>query len=261
MPSFTAARHNYALVLHRLGRSVEALRELDTLLAEQPNNPAYRTLKAAALARVGDYEGAAAIYEKLSADTGNAKQWMSYGHTLKTLGRNDRMLAAYRKAVELMPGLGEAWWSLANLKTFRFEPADMAAMHEQLRRPDLAPGDRAGFQFALGKAYEDAGDYERSWEQYAKANAAMRIHSTYNPEAHTAAVKEAEHRVRRTVADIGCDDHVRPTPARHEGQVANAVQPVEAVRDGGHGGRVAVDPQLQHVARMFCERSDGPAKP
>jgi hypothetical protein len=62
-------------------------------------------------------------------------------------------------------------------------------MHEQLRRPDLAPGDRAGFQFALGKAYEDAGDYERSWEQYAKANAAMRIHSTYNPEAHTAAVK------------------------------------------------------------------------
>ena len=50
---------------------------------------------------------------------------------LKTVGRQDEGIAAYRKAIELKPTLGEAWWSLANLKTVKFDEADVAAMERR----------------------------------------------------------------------------------------------------------------------------------
>ena len=59
---------------------------------------------------------------------------MSYGHTLKTAGKQDESVTAYRKSIELTPGLGEAWWSLANLKTLRFTEADIERMRGQLER-------------------------------------------------------------------------------------------------------------------------------
>jgi tetratricopeptide (TPR) repeat protein len=189
-PDFTAARSEYARQLGEMNRYAAALAELDTLLAEEPGNPHFREMKARILAIIGENELSVPMWEALAKENPNRPEsWVNYGDGLRVTGSPAESIAAYRRAIACRPSYGQAYWSLANLKTFRFEPADMAAMHEQLRRPDLAPGDRAGFQFALGKAYEDAGDYERSWEQYAKANAAMRIHSTYNPEAHTAAVK------------------------------------------------------------------------
>jgi tetratricopeptide (TPR) repeat protein len=181
MPSFSAARHNYALVLHRQAKSKEALVHLDLLLTQYPNNPAYRTLKAAALASVGDYEGTAAIYEKLLRDQpAQARQWMSYGHALKTLGRSDSVIAAYRKSVELIPHLGEAWWSLANLKTFRFSDADVRIMRKQLERSDIAAEDRFHLHFALGKALEDAGHYEESFAHYEQGNSQRRASIAYD---------------------------------------------------------------------------------
>ena len=81
---------------------------------------------------------------------------LSYGHMLKTLGRQTEGIAAYRRAIELEPTLGEAWWSLANLKTVRFDEADMAAMEAALGSPDLNDDDRFHLEFALGKALHDA---------------------------------------------------------------------------------------------------------
>ena len=189
-PDFTAARSEYARELGDMNRYAAALAELDTLLADDPNNPHFREMKARILAIVGENAQSVPMWEALAKENPDRPEsWVNYGDGLRITGSPKEAIAAYRRAIACRPSYGQAYWSLANLKTFRFEAADMAAMHEQLRRPDLAPGDRAGFQFALGKAYEDAGDYERSWEQYAKANAAMRIHSTYNPEAHSAAVR------------------------------------------------------------------------
>src|ERR1700753_4087596 len=62
-PSFTAARHNYALVLHRQNKFVEALREVDTVLGVEPGQPAADSLKAAILARIGELDGSIEIYD------------------------------------------------------------------------------------------------------------------------------------------------------------------------------------------------------
>jgi tetratricopeptide (TPR) repeat protein len=180
-PSFAPARHNYASVLLRQSKPREALVQADFLLKSAPRNPGYRALRAATLSQLGDYAQSSESYRSLLQDFPNQpKGWMSYGHTLKTLGRQDRGIEAYRKAIAQLPGLGEAWWSLANLKTFRFTPADIETMRAQAARPDLAHDDRLHFEFALGKALEDAGEYGESFAHYEKANALRRQSLPYH---------------------------------------------------------------------------------
>jgi tetratricopeptide (TPR) repeat protein len=188
-PDFTAARSEHAKQLAEMNRYAAAQAELDRLLAEDPANPLFRQMKAGVLGNIGDNAESTALYEALAKENPDrADCWVSYGHALRVSGSSKQSIAAYRRAIAIRPSCGQAYWSLANLKTFRFEPGDIPAMHEQLLRSDLSPSDRAGFQFALGKAYEDLGDYARSWEQYATVNAAMRLNSGYNPDALTAAV-------------------------------------------------------------------------
>ncbi len=170
-PSFSAARHNLSLVLHRQHKPTQALVEINRLLEGEPRNPGYRNLKAAILSAIGEYGQSIELYSDVLAEYPNqAKAWMSYGHALKTAGRLDDSLNAYHKSIALMPQLGEAYWSLANTKTFRFSPSDMDNMRAQLKRNDLSDEDRYHFEFALGKALEDVRLYAESFEHYASGN-------------------------------------------------------------------------------------------
>lgn len=180
-PSFAAARHNYALVLHRQNKPVEALREIESLLAQDARNPGYQNLKAAILARIGELAQSIELYEQvLAANPRQPKIWMSYGHTLKTEGREADSIAAYKNSIELQPSLGEAYWSLANLKTVRFVPAQLDAMRTQLARGDLSDDDRLHLHFAMGKALEDSGEYAASFEHYAQGNRIRRAGVRYS---------------------------------------------------------------------------------
>jgi tetratricopeptide (TPR) repeat protein len=171
-PGFREARQHYALVLHREQHAQEALAQLDILLADDASNPGCRTLKAAILCRLGEYDAGIALYEAILDEyPNNARVWMSHGHALKTAGRQDEAIAAYRRSIALDPGFGEAYWSLANLKTFRFGEDEIAAMRMQLARGDLADEHRFHFDFALGKALEDRADYADSFAHYAAGNA------------------------------------------------------------------------------------------
>lgn len=188
-PGFTAARANRAIVLYRLNRPADAIEELDLLLAEDPDNPGHANLKAAALGRIGGFDGAIAIYEKLvERSGGQPKLWMSYGHMLKTVGRQADGIAAYRRALDLAPGLGEVWWSLANLKTVRFDDEDLAAMRAALDGGALTQEDRWHLDFALGKALEERGDADAAFAHYAAANALRRTHIAYDAAETTAFV-------------------------------------------------------------------------
>ncbi|MBS0273992.1 MAG: sulfotransferase [Proteobacteria bacterium] len=180
-PSFAAARNNYASILYRNSKPQAAVEQTNILLAKDPRNPGYRAIKAAALSLVGEYEEAVKTFEGLlKSHPDQPKAWMSYGHVLKTMGRQADSIAAYRRAIAQLPSLGEAYWSLANLKTFRFMPEDIAAMRKQLARSDLMDEDRFHFDFALGKALEDAGDYAPSFAHYEKANALRRKSLPYH---------------------------------------------------------------------------------
>ncbi|MEQ1541815.1 MAG: sulfotransferase [Novosphingobium sp.] len=185
-PAFTAARANLALVLYRQNRPDEAIDELNRVIAEEPDNPGHSNLKAAAFGRIGEFDDAIALYDKVLSQAPNQPRvWMSYGHMLKTVGRLDDGIAAYRRALAIMPALGEAWWSLANLKTVRFDDADIAAMEGALARGDIADDDRFHLDFALGKALEDRGQTEPAFAHYAAANDLRRAQLSHSAEETT----------------------------------------------------------------------------
>lgn len=180
-PSFAAARHNYAIILLRRNKPEESAAQVAALLKADPKNPNFLVLKAAALVRIGGYEDAIAIYEKLLKEyPRQPKSWMSFGHALKTVGRTAESIEAYRTSIRMLPNLGEAYWSLANLKTFKFTEADIEAMNVQLARGDLDETDRLHLHFALGKAYEDLQRYEDSFRHYEQGNAIGQQRSNYD---------------------------------------------------------------------------------
>ena len=192
-PGFVAARHNYAIVLHRQNKPVEALREVDLLLAAEAHHPGYNNLKAAILTRIGDYDQSIELYSRVLAEwPRQPKIWMSYGHALKTRGRETDSIRAYETSLELEPSLGEAYWSLANLKTVRFTPAQIESMRTQLARPELAAEDRFHLHFALGKALEDAGAYPESFEHYSRGNTLRRAAIHYRPQEMTEHVRRCK---------------------------------------------------------------------
>src|SRR6185295_8119747 len=103
---------------------------------------------------------------------------LTYGHMLNSVGRLQESIDAYRRAIDLDPRLGEAWWSLANLKTFRFSEDDIATMERTLQLEDLKDNDRFHVEFALGKAFHDLGRSDEAFAHYAAGNALRR---TYHP--------------------------------------------------------------------------------
>jgi tetratricopeptide (TPR) repeat protein len=191
-PAFREARQNYALVLHRSNQPERALAEIEKLLAADGGNPGYRNLKAVILSGIGEYERAIALFGQLAAEyPSHGKLWLSYGHTLKTAGKQADSIAAYRRCLALDPSFGEAWWSLANLKTVRFDDADVAAMHAQLARTDLDDANRHHLDFALGKALEDRAEYADSFTHYARGNALRRKAIPYSADLTHARLKRA----------------------------------------------------------------------
>jgi len=192
-PGFGAARHNFAMVLHRQNKPEAALEQVDRLLIDDPRNPGYRNLKAAILGRVGEYAASIEHYRSVLADYPNqAKVWMSLGHALKTAGNHAESIDAYLKTIERAPHLGEAYWSLANLKTFRFSPAQTQTMREQLAGTALSPDDRFHFEFSLGKALEDAGEYAESFEHYREGNHLRRQMIRYDADENHAHVERSK---------------------------------------------------------------------
>src|ERR1700730_5287041 len=186
-PGFNAARYNYAMALYRLNKNVAALQQIDILTTSEPRNSGYRNLKAVVLANIGDYQESLEIYaDVLAKHPDQARIWMSYGHALATAGRQQDSVAAYRSCIGLAPTLGEPYYSLANLKTFRFCEAEVQTLRTHLTSGDITNEDRAHFHFAIGKALEDSGSYAESFEHYAQGNELRRAVVGYDPDATTA---------------------------------------------------------------------------
>ena len=186
-PSFDGARFDYANVLFRRQKGAEAMAQLEPLLRGQPDNAAYRNLMAACQALTGEHERAVAGYRTLlTTFEGQPKIWLNLGHAQRTVGRPVEAAAAYKRAIELAPGLGEAYWSLANLKVASFTPDEEGAMSGQLERNDLPRDDRLHLHFALGKALEDRGQAQDAFAHYAAGARLRREDETYDAEAVTA---------------------------------------------------------------------------
>lgn len=184
-PDFHAARANYVTVLHRQSKFDTALVEAERVIAAEPDDYGHLASKAAVLVRTGGYDEAITLYRRILArHPDQPRLWISLGHVLKTVGAQADSIAAYRVAIGRSATLGDAWWSLANLKTVRFDEADIAAMTTAIGQTTII-GDRYHLHFALGKAFEDAGAWERSFAHYAEGNRLRRAELPYNADRTT----------------------------------------------------------------------------
>lgn len=191
-PDFVAAQYSYVRALLSQNKVEQAHARLDQLLAQDPDNPGHRNLKAVAYMLVGDYANTVIEYEKvLKSEPKAPGPWMAHAVSLRTLGRYEESVAAYRDIIAKFPRFGEAYWSLANLKTFRFAPAEVEAMRSLLQREDVTVESKTHIRFALGKALEDSGQYAEAFEQYREANSIRRATMEYNSELTTAYISNS----------------------------------------------------------------------
>jgi predicted Zn-dependent protease len=192
-PGYAAARHDLARLLYQQQRVAEALAHIERLLAADPKNPKYLALKALSMRFVGRGAESISLMEHVVAEhPEDAQGWLVYGNLLREMGEQARSIEAYRQSIAAQPGFGEGYWALANLKTFRFTAEDIASMEERLARSPAFGYSRKHFEFALGKAFEDAGRFEASFEHYARGNEQQRYTLEYDPAASTAYVQSSK---------------------------------------------------------------------
>jgi tetratricopeptide (TPR) repeat protein len=179
-PNYGAARQEYAAALAELHRHEEARREIEGLLREDPQNRELRMLDAYNCVGLGEHERAIELYSALLTGTpDDAEVHLSIAHAQKTLGRPSEAIESYRRAADCRPQFGDAYWSLANLKTYRFTDAEISRLRLAQQTPAGEAADRYHLAVALAKALEDRGEFAESFRHYELGNALKRAESDY----------------------------------------------------------------------------------
>ncbi|GAA0298755.1 tetratricopeptide repeat-containing sulfotransferase family protein [Sphingomonas oligophenolica] len=186
-PDYNAARLDYAMVLLQQQKHREAQQEAEHLLEHDPDNREYLKQYCAACVGLGDYEPVIDLYERLLVspplqvtEVADLRLWRA--NALKIIGRQQEAIADYRASLAARPDYAVVWFSLANLKTYRFTEDEIAHLRAaESRSATMQAMDRIYLCFALGKALEDRGKYASSWHYYERGNALRRAAGRYCP--------------------------------------------------------------------------------
>ncbi|SHN60459.1 tetratricopeptide repeat-containing sulfotransferase family protein [Erythrobacter sanguineus] len=186
-PDDVQLRLDFIDALRRRQNFAKAREQAETLYQRDPGSPVFQSRLAIESMAVGDYARGLDLFdkvlEKLPTDPANLT---SKGHALKTTGASAEAIASYRAAIAAKPDHGDAWYALANLKTYRFSDDELVRMQAQAARSDLAFMDRVHLAFALGKAHEDRGEYAASFAAYEEGNRLKRAQTRYSADAMSA---------------------------------------------------------------------------
>lgn len=180
-PGNQQVRIDYVQVLRKRQKFADALSQARQLLDSEPGNPQFQSLYAIELMQTGDYPGALSYFEKvLERLPGDAITLTSRGHALKTWGQQQEAVESYHRALAGHPDHGEAYYSLANLKTYRFSAEEISSMLQQVGNTSASLMSQVYLMFALGKAHEDLGDYQAAFNYYQQGNRLKRAQSGYD---------------------------------------------------------------------------------
>ena len=176
-------RMKYALILRKKQKFTKTMEQVNILCEKFPDNLSYQSHRASEIMQNGDHEKAVKLFNKiLKKSPHNFNALTSKGHALKTLGKTNSAILSYQSAYKKKSDHGEAFYSLANLKTYTFKDSEISKMREQLKRVDLTLKDRAYFHFALAQACETVGEYDEAFLNYEKGNKIKNEQSRYSIE-------------------------------------------------------------------------------
>ena len=174
-------RMKYALILRKKQKFAKTMEQVNILCEKYPDNLAYQAQKASEIMQNGDHEDAIGLFDKiLEKNPHNFSTYTSKGHAEKTLGRSEDAIKSYQSAYKIRPDHGEAFFSLANLKTYSFSDPELTNMKEQIQRVDLSLRDKAYFHFALAQGYEANKQYDDAFFHLKNGNQIKRDQSKYS---------------------------------------------------------------------------------
>ena len=180
-PENTSARVDFVDILHKRQKFEKALEQADILCTQAPNIPQFELISANENLAVGNFDKAVSAYRALAKETpNNPSIHLTLGHALKTIGQQADAVAAYIRAYQTRADFGDAYWSLANLKTYRFTDEQIETMRRLEAAPTTQLVDRYHLCFALGKALEDAGEYAEAFDAYERGNRLKRDELKYD---------------------------------------------------------------------------------
>tara|TARA_B100000959_G_scaffold255027_1_gene287104 strand:- start:1145 stop:3175 length:2031 start_codon:yes stop_codon:yes gene_type:complete len=176
-------RMKYASILRKKQKFAKTMEQVNILCDKYPDNLTYQAQKASEIMQNGDHEKAIALLDDiLIKNPYNFSTLTSKGHAQKTLGRTDQAIKSYQSAYQIKPDHGEAFFSLANLKTYSFTSSELDSMREQVGRVDLSLRDKAYFHFALAQGCEVNGEYDEAFFHLEKGNKIKSDQSQYSIE-------------------------------------------------------------------------------
>lgn len=185
-PDNRLARLDYINILYRRQKYAQSLKEAERLRAEDPDSLTIKIAYANQSMAVGDFDTAIACYDELTkAQTGNHTLHLTYAHALKTVGRLKDAIESYRHAYRAKPDFGDAYWSLANLKTYRFTDREITDMRSREQDQSTLIEDRIHFCFALGKSYEDNNAFDDAFQYYERGNRLRKQQLDYSADKTT----------------------------------------------------------------------------
>ncbi|MGB1740578.1 MAG: tetratricopeptide repeat-containing sulfotransferase family protein [Pseudomonadales bacterium] len=171
-PENLLARYDYMGVLYKRQKYEQAFQEAKFLLNQDPNNVRHQTAYANQCVAIGRFEEAIKIYEQVTPKVPDPAQvHLLRGHALKTIDKSELAITAYKEAYRARSSFGDAFWSLANLKTYRFEASEVEQMLNFVDSESIPSIDQIHLNFALGKHFEDHQDFEQSFQFYKTGNA------------------------------------------------------------------------------------------
>jgi len=180
-PNHIHARSQYLNLLIRLGKFKVAEQQVKTLLVEQPDNLSFKVAQANVLTGLGKITQAIVLFKQAIVQNDQIAGFhLQLGHALKAKGDIEKAIAAYQKAYQVSPSYGDAFWSLANTKTYRFSDAEISQMQVQCESKKLALTDQVQLHFATGKAFEDRKEYQRAFQAYQLGNDLQHAHNGFD---------------------------------------------------------------------------------
>ena len=189
-PEHMQARIDYVNILIRKTRFEKAHEQARHLLEIEPENPSFQSTLATTLVGLGRFDEGIDLYKKvLNEQPGRHELHLQLGHAQKTTGSLEPAVESYREAYRRRPDFGDAYWSLANTKTYRFKDEELDLIRRYADSAGVAGNDRVHLCFAGGKALEDRKEYAASFEYYEKGNALKLRQTGYRIEKMEARVQ------------------------------------------------------------------------
>ena len=162
---------DYIDVLIKRQKYAKALEEAEKLYTKDKDNLRFMIAYAVTLQQTNKQEEALELYNKiLNIDKKNPEILVSKGHLQKTFGDLKGSIDSYKKSYKIDQYYGDAYWSLANLKTYQFNDEEIMQLEKMTQDEFINDNEKIYMSFALGKAFEDRGEYDKSFTNYQNGN-------------------------------------------------------------------------------------------